>query len=44
VDTPALGVQWKPDSGNKYGFSMFVVDNTLMPEVPLTGQLEPTNK
>ena len=44
VDTPALGVQWKADSSNKYGFSMAVVDNTLMPEVPLTGQLEPTNK
>jgi hypothetical protein len=44
VDTPVVGVQWKPDSSSKYGFSMFVVDNTLMPEVPLTGQLEPTNK
>ncbi len=28
----------------KYGWSMEVVDNTLMPEVPLTATLEPTNK
>ena len=42
VDTPCVGVQWKPNS--KYGWSMEVVDNTLMPEVPLTGTLEPTNK
>jgi branched-chain amino acid transport system substrate-binding protein len=44
VDTPAVGVQWKKDSTSKYGFSMFVVDNTLMPNVPTTGMLEPTNK
>ena len=42
VDTPCLGVQWKPNS--KWGYSMEVVDNTLMPQVPLTGTLEPTNK
>jgi branched-chain amino acid transport system substrate-binding protein len=42
VDTPCVGVQWKPSS--KYGYSMEVVDNTLMPNVPLTGTLEPTNK
>jgi branched-chain amino acid transport system substrate-binding protein len=42
VDTPCVGVQWKPNA--KYGWSMEVVDNTLMPEVPLTGTLEPTNK
>jgi branched-chain amino acid transport system substrate-binding protein len=42
VDTPCVGVQWKPSS--KYGFSMEVVDNTLMPNVPLTSTLEPTNK
>ncbi|HEY0936058.1 MAG TPA: ABC transporter substrate-binding protein [Trebonia sp.] len=41
VDTPCLGVQWKPSS--KWGWSQYVVDNTLMPEVPLTGDLEPTN-
>ena len=44
VDTPALGVQWKPDSSSKYGYSMYVVDNTLMPQVKLTGDLEPTNQ
>jgi len=41
VDTPCVGVQWKPNS--KWGWSQYVVDNTLMPEVPLTGDLEPTN-
>ncbi|HEX2823690.1 MAG TPA: ABC transporter substrate-binding protein, partial [Streptosporangiaceae bacterium] len=41
VDTPCVGVQWKPNA--KWGYSMEVVDNTLMPEVPLTGTLEPTN-
>jgi branched-chain amino acid transport system substrate-binding protein len=40
VDTPCLGVQWKPST--QWGWSMEVVDNTLMPEVPLTGKLEPT--
>jgi branched-chain amino acid transport system substrate-binding protein len=44
VDTPAVGVQWKADSSAKVGYSMYVVDNTLMPNVPLTGDLEPTNK
>jgi branched-chain amino acid transport system substrate-binding protein len=44
VDTPVVGVQWKADSSNKYGYSMYVVDNTLMSDVPLTGDLEPTNK
>ena len=42
VDTPCVGGQWKPDA--KYGWSMEVVDNTLMPEVPLTGTLEPTSR
>jgi ABC-type branched-chain amino acid transport systems, periplasmic component len=42
VDTPCVGVQWKPSS--KWGYSMEVVDNTLMPNVPTTGTLEPTNK
>jgi branched-chain amino acid transport system substrate-binding protein len=41
VDTPAVGVQWK--KGTKFPYTMYVVDNTLMPNVPLTGTLEPTN-
>ena len=41
VDTPCLGVQWKPSS--QWGWSMEAVDNTLMPQVALTGTLEPTN-
>jgi branched-chain amino acid transport system substrate-binding protein len=42
VDTPCLGAQWKKNS--TYGWSLEVVDNTLMPQVPLTSTLEPTNK
>jgi branched-chain amino acid transport system substrate-binding protein len=42
VDTPCLGVQWKPST--QWGWSMEIVDNTLMPEVALTATLEPTNK
>ena len=42
VDTPCVGGSGRPDP--KYGWSMEVVDNTLMPEVPLTGTLEPTSK
>jgi branched-chain amino acid transport system substrate-binding protein len=42
VDTPCVGVQWK--KGTTYPYEMYVVDNTLMPNVPLTGTLEPTNK
>ena len=41
VDTPCVGVQWK--KGTRYPYEMYVVDNTLMPNVPLTGTLEPTN-
>ena len=41
VDTPCLGVQWKPSS--QWGWSMEVVDNTLMPQVATTATLEPTN-
>jgi branched-chain amino acid transport system substrate-binding protein len=41
VDTPCVGVQWK--KGTTYPYEMFVVDNTLMQNVPLTGTLEPTN-
>jgi branched-chain amino acid transport system substrate-binding protein len=41
VDTPCVGVQWKPST--KWGWSMEVVDNTLMPQVATTATLEPTN-
>jgi hypothetical protein len=41
VDTPCVGVQWK--KGTKYPYEMYVVDNTLMPNVRLTGTLEPTH-
>ena len=41
VDTPCVGVQWKPNT--QWGWSMEVVDNTLMPQVATTATLEPTN-
>jgi branched-chain amino acid transport system substrate-binding protein len=42
VDTPCLGAQWK--LGPAGSASLQVVDNTLMPQVALTGKLQPTNK
>jgi branched-chain amino acid transport system substrate-binding protein len=41
VDTPCVGAQWK--KGTTYPYEMCVVDNTLMPNVPLTNNLGPTN-
>jgi branched-chain amino acid transport system substrate-binding protein len=41
VTMPCLGAQWKLSSGR---LSLQVVDNTLMPQVALTGKLQPTNK
>ncbi|MGH7777583.1 MAG: ABC transporter substrate-binding protein [Candidatus Dormibacterales bacterium] len=38
---PPLGVQWK--KGTKYPYEMAVVDNSLAPNVPTNGALEPTN-
>ena len=35
-----VGVQWKP--GTQYPWTQYVVDNTLNPDVPLNGTLEPT--
>ena len=35
-----VGVQWK--KGTQYPWSQYVVDNTLNPEVPINGTLEPT--
>ncbi len=40
-----VGIQWKKGSGSlgkTYPFEAFVVDNTLSPSVPLSGQLTPT--
>jgi branched-chain amino acid transport system substrate-binding protein len=41
VDLPCLGAQWKLTSKGAF---LQVVDNTLMPQVALTGKLEPTYK
>jgi branched-chain amino acid transport system substrate-binding protein len=40
VITPPVGVQWQ--AGGKYQLTSYVVDNTLLPNVPLTGDLKPT--
>ncbi len=40
VITPPVGIQWQ--TGGKYELTANVVDNTLMPTVPLTGDLKPT--
>jgi branched-chain amino acid transport system substrate-binding protein len=40
VITPPVGIQWQ--TGGKYQLTANVVDNTLMPSVPLTGDLKPT--
>ena len=36
-----VGVQWR--KGTKYPWEMVVVDNSLNPDVPVGGDLEPTN-
>jgi len=39
--TPPVGIQWQ--TGTKYPLEAKVVDNTLLPQVALTGDLKPTN-
>jgi branched-chain amino acid transport system substrate-binding protein len=39
--TPPVGVQWQ--KGTTYPLEMKVVDNTLLPQVKITGDLLPTN-
>jgi branched-chain amino acid transport system substrate-binding protein len=41
VITPPVGIQWQ--KGTKYPLEAKVVDNTLLPQVALTGDLKPTN-
>jgi branched-chain amino acid transport system substrate-binding protein len=38
-----VGVQWQKSTSGSYPFEMVVVNNNLNPEVPLGGQLQPTN-
>jgi branched-chain amino acid transport system substrate-binding protein len=40
--TPPVGIQWQ--TGTKYPLEAKVVDNTLLPNVQLTGDLKPTNQ
>jgi branched-chain amino acid transport system substrate-binding protein len=40
--TPPVGIQWQ--KGTKYSLEAKVVDNTLLPQVKLTGDLKPTNR
>jgi len=41
VMTPPVGIQWQ--TATKYPLEAKVVDNTLLPQVALTGDLKPTN-
>jgi branched-chain amino acid transport system substrate-binding protein len=41
VITPPVGIQWQ--TGTKYPLEAKVVDNTLLPQVAITGDLKPTN-
>jgi len=41
VITPPVGIQWQ--TATKYPLEAKVVDNTLLPQVALTGDLKPTN-
>jgi branched-chain amino acid transport system substrate-binding protein len=41
VITPPVGIQWQ--TGTKYPLEAKVVDNTLLTQVALTGDLKPTN-
>jgi branched-chain amino acid transport system substrate-binding protein len=42
VITPPVGIQWQ--KGTKYPLEAKVVDNTLVPQAQITGDLLPTNK
>jgi branched-chain amino acid transport system substrate-binding protein len=42
VITPPVGIQWQ--KGTKYPLEAKVVDNTLLPQAKVTGDLVPTNK
>jgi branched-chain amino acid transport system substrate-binding protein len=42
VITPPVGIQWQ--KGTKYALEAKVVDNTLVPQAKITGDLLPTNK
>jgi hypothetical protein len=38
--TPPVGIQWQ--TGGKYPLEAVVVDNTLLPQAKITGDLKPT--
>jgi branched-chain amino acid transport system substrate-binding protein len=40
VITPPVGIQWQ--TGGKYQLTAYVVDNTLLPQAKITGDLKPT--
>jgi branched-chain amino acid transport system substrate-binding protein len=42
VITPPVGVQWQKVKGSKYQLDAVVVDNTLLPQAKITGDLLPT--
>jgi branched-chain amino acid transport system substrate-binding protein len=42
--TPPVGIQWQKVKGSKYALDAVVVDNTLLPQAKITGDLLPTFK
>ena len=41
--TSLVGGQWKKTDGGKYPFDLLVTNNSLSPEIPVNGTLEPLN-
>jgi branched-chain amino acid transport system substrate-binding protein len=44
VITPPVGIQWQKVKGSNYALDAVVVDNTLLPQAKITGDLRPTFK
>ena len=42
--TPPVGIQWQKLKGSRYPLDAIVVDNTLLPQAKITGDLKPTFK
>ncbi|MFM2184214.1 MAG: hypothetical protein RJB61_2508, partial [Actinomycetota bacterium] len=39
--TSLVGGQWQKQDGGEYPFDLLVTNNSLSPEIPLTGELKP---
>jgi branched-chain amino acid transport system substrate-binding protein len=44
VITPPVGIQWQKVKGSSYQLDAVVVDNSLLPQAKITGDLKPTFK